>query len=447
MKRWAGTEVGRDIRYSGAAFALGMPTIPLLIHLPPVYAEELGLGLTATGAALFTARLLDVITDPIIGAVSDRLKSPFGRRKPLIALGAIIGAVGVLLLLSPPEDPGALYLAAWTSVLYLGWTLINIPYLAWGADLHTDYDKRARLTGVRESFMLAGILVAGVIPAVAAATGAGGMGALAITGWGIVMAGAVVLPLLLRTVAEPAPRPLQGRDPLLLSIRDLAGNGPFNRLLSGWFINSLANGIPAVLFILFMKHVIGANEITQGLFTLLYFLAGIVGMPLWIWLSRRHGKHRIWCMAMVVASVTFAAAPALEAGDIFLFGIVVLLTGFCLGADLALPPAMQADVAEYEYFRKGRDRTGVMFAAWSMSTKLALAASVGIALPLLDWLGTPVPSSTEKYDLMTLALIYAGLPIVLKMGAIWLVWGYPLSPAKLAIIQRRMCSTTKGSSD
>ena len=292
-----------------------------------------GKGLTATGAALFTARLLDVITDPIIGAVSDRLKGPFGRRKPLIALGAIVGAAGVLLLLNPLEDPGALYLAVWTSVLYLGWTLINIPYLAWGADLHTVYDKRARLTGVRESFMLVGILVAGVIPAAAAATGAGSISALAITGWGIVVAGAVVFPLLLLTVAEPAPRPLQGRDSLLPSIRDLTSNGPFNRLLLGWFVNSLANGIPSVLFILFMKHVIGANEITQGLFTLLYFLAGIVGMPLWIWLSRRHSKHRIWCVAMVVASVTFAAVPALEAGDILLFGIIVLLTGLCLGAE------------------------------------------------------------------------------------------------------------------
>ena len=71
-----------------------------------------------------------------------------------------------------------------------------------------------------------------------------------------------------------------------------------------------------MLFILFMKHVIGANEITQGLFTLLYFLAGIVGMPLWIWLSRRHSKHRIWCVAMVLASTAFATVPALEAGDI-----------------------------------------------------------------------------------------------------------------------------------
>jgi len=180
---------------------------------------------------------------------------------------------------------------------------------------------------------------------------------------------------------------------------------------------------------------------------LLYFLAGIVGMPLWIWLSRRHSKHRIWCVAMVVASVTFAAVPTLETGDIILFGIIVLLTGLCLGAELALPPAMQADVAEYEYFRTGRDRTGIMFAVWSMSTKLALAASVGIALPMLDWLGTPEQGSTEKYDSMTLALIYAGLPVVLKVGVILLMWEYPLNQSKLAIIQRRLSTTVRDSSD
>ena len=88
-----------------------------------------------------------------------------------------------------------------------------------------------------------------------------------------------------------------------------------------------------------------------------------------------------------------------------------------------------------------------MFAAWSMSTKLALAASVGIAFPMLDWLGTPEQGITEKYDSMTLALIYAGLPIVLKVGVILLMWNYPLNQSKLAIIQRRLSTTVKDSSD
>ncbi len=443
MSQLISAEGRRDIRYSAAAFAIGMPTIPLLIHLPAMYAEDLGLGLTAVGTALFAARALDVLTDPIIGAVSDRIKSPFGRRKPLIFIGAVVAAIGVFLLLNPLEGSGPLYLAIWASVLYFGWTLINIPYLAWGADLHSAYDLRARLTGIRESFMLAGILVAGLIPPVVAATGEDPISSLAATGWCIIFSGAVVFYLLLRSVAEPSSRPLSKVDHLFPSIKDLAGNGPFNRLLAGWFVNSLANGIPAALFILYMRYVIGADEITQGVLTIIYFFAGIVGMPAWIQLSRRFGKKHIWCLAMIMASVTFATVPVLEAGDIYLFGTVVLLTGFCLGADLALPPAMQADVAEYEFLRTRRDRTGIMFAAWSMSTKLALAASVGIAFPLLDWLGTTEPGNPAKYDLFVLTLIYAGLPVVLKVSAITLIWGYPLSKEKQSIIQRRLASTNR----
>jgi GPH family glycoside/pentoside/hexuronide:cation symporter len=161
----------RDVRYGAAGLALGMPTIPLLVHLPAAYAEGLGLGLTATGAALFAARALDVITDPIIGIASDRLKSPWGRRKPLILVGAIIAAVGALYLLGPQQGVGPWYLAIWAAVMYLGWTLIMIPYQAWGADLSNDYAGRTRVTSVREGFMLGGILLAGAIPAAAVALG------------------------------------------------------------------------------------------------------------------------------------------------------------------------------------------------------------------------------------------------------------------------------------
>ena len=143
---------------------------------------------------------------------------------------------------------------------------------------------------------------------------------------------------------------------------------------------------------------------------------------------------------MILASATFATVPLLETGDVIPFGAVVIFTGLCLGADLAIPPAMQADVAEYEYFKNRHDRTGILFSVWSMSTKLALAASVGIAFPLLEWLGTEESSKPENYNLMVLALIYAGLPVVLKLGSILLIWDFPLNQAKQKIIQRRLTS-------
>ena len=103
----------RDLRYGAAAFVLGVPTIPLFVLLPPLYADTLGIGLTATGLALFLARAFDVLSDPVIGYVSDRLDTRWGGRKPLILCGAILGAVGTLYLLTPAGGAGVWYLGLW----------------------------------------------------------------------------------------------------------------------------------------------------------------------------------------------------------------------------------------------------------------------------------------------------------------------------------------------
>lgn len=429
----------RDVRYGAAGLALGMPTIPLLVHLPAVYAVGLGLGLTATGTALFVARALDVVSDPLIGIVSDRLKSRWGRRKPLVLLGAVTAAVGALFLLGPQPGVGPWYLAAWAAVLYLGWTLIMIPYQAWGADLSDDYGGRTQVTSVREGFMLCGILLAGAVPAAAAALGHGEREALLFVAWAAIAVGAPLFMLLLAGVAEPrrkadtanAVSPWQ-------DIAGLVGNKPFRLLLAGWFVNSLANGIPAVLFILYMKHVLVADELMRGLLTFSYFLAGVCGIPLWGWLASRWDKHRAWCAAMALACLAFAFAPFLGAGDAAAFLAICLISGLALGADLAIPPSIQADVAEYEYWRSGRDRTSLMFGFWSTAMKLAFALSVLIAFPALEWLGFQTDGPTEGNNVMALAVIYAAVPVVLKIATMSMLWRHPLTRAKQAVVRRRL---------
>ena len=428
----------RDVRYGAAGLALGMPTIPLLVHLPAVYAEGLGLGLTATGMALFVARALDVVSDPLIGVVSDRLKSPWGRRKPLVLLGAVTAAVGALFLLGPQPGVGPGYLAVWAAVLYLGWSLIMIPYQAWGADLSDDYGGRTQVTSVREGFTLCGILLAGAVPAAAAALGYGEREALLFVAWAAIAVGVPLFMLLLAGVAEPRRKVVAAAASPWRDIAGLAGNRPFRLLLAGWFVNSLANGIPAVLFILYMKHVLVADELMRGLLTFSYFLAGVCGIPLWGWLASRWDKHRAWCAAMALACLAFAFAPFLGAGDAAAFLAICLISGLALGADLAIPPSMQADVAEYEYWRTGRDRTSLMFGFWSMAMKFAFALSVLIAFPALEWLGLQTDGPAEGNNVMALAVIYAAVPVVLKIATIAMLWRHPLTSAKQAVIRQRL---------
>lgn len=425
---------GHLAAYAAPAVALAIPTIPVAVLLPTFYAERVGLPLAAIGLALAIARLSDVVTDPLAGALSDRWPGRFGRRKPMMALGAPIAGIALWMLFVPPEGVSTLYLALTAGLLYLGWTMLAVPYAAWGAELSSDYRERARITLVREGAQMTGILLALVVP-VAAAT-ASQADALRLIVILTIVGGALALAAAFMRLPDPETRT---GPRTRLSLRILVRNKPFLRLLAAWFVNGLANGFPMVLFAFFVTHVLAGSDGERNVLLLLYFAAGIVGVPLWFWLSGRFEKHRVWCAAMVFNCVAFATAGLLGPGDIIAFAAICLATGLALGADLALPPAIQADVVDFDTLKSNDKRAGILFAFWNMATKLALAAAVGIAFGLLDISGFDAQASKQTETARnTLVLLYAIAPIFLKSIAIMLTYKFPIDAARQAVIRRRL---------
>jgi Na+/melibiose symporter-like transporter len=429
------------LAYALPALVVSLPTIPVYIHLPSLYGVQLGLGLATTGFILLLARLFDTVSDPLIGVLSDRYGVRGARRKPWIAAGAVIAGVGLVKLLNPGAGADAAYLLIWSVVLYAGWTMVAVPYLAWGAELSAGYDARTRITAWREGLGLIGILSAGVLTSATADMGWSEARSTGAVAWMAAGLGVVVFPLLLWGVPDRAPEgPNQRRfawGALRDGVRTLAGNKPFCRLLAAWFLNGLANGIPAALFFIYLEHGLGAGPADRPQFVVTYFLAAVLAIPLWTRLSRRFGKHRVWCGAMILASIAFALVPFLPAGAFAGFAVVCVITGMALGADLALPPAMQADVVDYDRWRFRRDRAGLQFALWGMATKLALALAVGTALPAVEAFGFN-PNQPEKAGIWALSVIYAWLPVVIKVSAIAAMWRFPLTAARQATIRRRL---------
>lgn len=187
-----------------------------------------------------------------------------------------------------------------------------------------------------------------------------------------------------------------------------------------------------------MTHVLQAPNL-GGVVLLLYFGAGIAAVPLWLGLARRYGKHRVWIGAMLWTCAVFATVPLLGAGQTTAFLIVSVLTGICLGADLALPPAMQADVIDLDTARTRQQRAGFFFALWGMATKLALAGAVGIAYPLLDLAGfDPAAAQNDRGALFALAALYAWAPVVFKLAAIAAMWRYPITAARQERLHARI---------
>ncbi|MEO1249979.1 MAG: MFS transporter, partial [Pseudomonadota bacterium] len=373
--------------YALPAIALATLTLPVYIYVPSFYADGLGLSLAAVGQILLLIRLADAVTDPLAGYFSDRIGIGRFRRKPWFAASLPVIALGLLFLLIPPEGAGLGHLALWGLVLSIGWTLALIPYAAWGAELSPDYHERSRIVGAREACVVFGTLLATALPAILLAFGetdqARVMAVLAWTSAPLLVATGV---LALIMAPEPQNRSLVAPLPLRTALGHMVRNRPFVRLVAAFLINGLANGLPATLFLLFAAYRLDAED-WAGLFLFAYFLSGVVGIPVWLAVSRHVGKHRTWCYAMLFACVFFAAVPVLGPGAIIPFLVISVATGFALGADLVLPNAMQADVIDLDLAASGEQRSGAYFAAWSVATKLALALAVGIAFPVLAMMG------------------------------------------------------------
>ena len=152
------------LAYGLPGLPLAVVGLPLFIYLPTFYAETIGIDLATIGLILLLVRLCDVMTDPLVGVLSDRTRGRFGRRRPWILASLPVLCLSIYFLFVPPESAGVTHLLIWSLLLYLGWTMIQLPYAAWGAELSSDYHDRSRVTGVREVFVIIGTLIAASVP-------------------------------------------------------------------------------------------------------------------------------------------------------------------------------------------------------------------------------------------------------------------------------------------
>lgn len=391
--------------YAVPAVSLAFLGLPLYVYLPAHYAELPGIGLAAVGAVLLFARLLDLLTDPLVGLLADRSRRQLAPQW-LISLGAVLLAAGAWWLFRPPPDAGATYLFLSLTLTYLGWTLLAIPYYALGAELG-DIHGQTRVAAWREAGMIAGTLLAMILPVALGGADALATGSLALL-W--LLPPAILAVWWLRGAGESH----AGQIPfsLLRLWRDTSR--PARQVLAIHLLNALAGGTAATLFVIYTRDALGLDERASGLLLLLYFVVGLAMLPLWVRVARRIGEAQAWRVAMLLAAAGFAPAALLGQGDAMAFALVCLVTGATLGADIALPAALQARLVVAETRRLARPRGGALFGLWGMASKLALALAAGLALPLLGWLSEGGGWTRAE----AVPWLYAGLPVLIKLLAV-----------------------------
>ena len=447
--------LGQLVGYGQFIVPLASIGLPIGIYIPAFYSGTLGLDLATVGFILMVARLSDVVTDPLIGYFSDKTHTRFGRRRPWIVAGVPLLALSSLMLFRPFGEVSNLYLLFWISAIYLAFTLIAIPYVAWGAEMADGYHERSRVTGAREIFLQIGLLTAISIPLIYGIVQGGGesvaasRGAMAWLGWSTVILLPVCTVVLFASLGERDRPPVQSA-PFLKGVKIVLSNGPFRILLLASIFGALSASIGLGVAILFYEHVAGLGA-EAPLLIFVTFVSALLGAPFWVFLAGRFSKHRaLGCAAGVSIAASFCvpfivlwlkpAAPELVFPAM---AIIALIGGFTTGAGGILGLSILADIADIDMLKSGQSRSAFLVSFLGMVRKIFEAAGIGLALPVLAWAGfDPRAETNSQSSLNALIVVYCIVPTLFSLISLIIIWNYPVSRerhAKLsAMLARRL---------
>ncbi|MEK9821469.1 MAG: MFS transporter [Gammaproteobacteria bacterium] len=425
--------------YGLADMPIQMAAIPVAAFIPNYYGQDLGLSLAAVGTIWLMTRLFDAVSDPLIGWLSDRTSTPWGRRRVWMVAAVPIMMISVYKLFMPSGEVTELYLLGWLVALWIGWTMLFIPYYAWAAELSTDYNERTRITGWRAWIGMAANVVSKVVPVLAIFFF--DYGGTAETLFLIGVMTLVLLPVTVGLCVTNVPEPQDYRPTqiaLLPGLKLMLKNGPFKRLVVAFFVNQLGSAISTALVVFYIRNVL-EEEQSSILMLLVYYGFNLLGIPFWIWFSSVVSKHRAWCMALFVFAGFQSCYLLLGPGDFYNMLPITACTGFLGGAFFVIPNSMKADVIDIDRLETGEDRTAWYFAVWSFTTKVALSVGPWLALTLLAVVGfDPSIAARSEEGIEGLKLLFVLGPATGFVLAALIAWNHPLDQKRHAEIRREL---------
>lgn len=425
--------------YGLTAAPLAILTIPLLAYLPPYYAGSLGLSLSGIGLVFFFARLWDGITDPAIGIWSDMIKARGGRRKPWLLIGLPPLLIGFYFLTHPPAETDLGYLGIWLIVTYVGWTMVQIPYLAWGAELSADYRVRNRVSGWREGFTIVGIMLAAGIPILGLGDASTNLElVISLTFWVVLLSLPLFLAISLSSVPEGECFERQQVD-FHAVFSSVFRNPVLARLLVAVFIYRAGWSVFDATFVLFATE---SLQLKFGFLPLILaqYLSSIAFCPILVRLADRFGKHVMLSISVVggalVLGVTYLQIPMNNPVGVIALWVIL---GIFNAALWLMPTSMIADITDYGNWKGVPARNGLNMAAYNLVQKIALAAGIGVAFPILELAGFEVGVAGEgAHNLAALDFVTCVVPAIFLAIAAALLWNFPITEKRQAAIRRRI---------
>lgn len=405
------------MRYGFIAMPMSFAGLPLYIHMPDFYTREFGIHIGVLGIILLAIRLFDAVQDPVIGYIADRQSS---HRLLVIMTGVVALMMGMAgLSFGPLLDMNpSLWFAVFMILATTGFSLISININMIGGFWRDDNGQRARISAWREAFGLVGLLCAALLPTAAQLqVSVADSFILLFAVFAALMTIAGYLFIRFMNDVDITPNKDTKKDRPVFALLSIL-KGREKAFFGLCFLSYLAASLPAALVLFFIRDYLNAEELA-GLFLVLYFISGAIFIGLWVKLSRRYGLYKTWFFAMILAVITFMFAAFLEPGDVVLYGIICVLSGLALGADLALPPAI---IAERISESKQEKQATQYYAVLAFLPKVAMAIAAGVSFVVLGHYGFEAGAENNEISLDALLYSYAVAPCFIKIAAIFILY-------------------------
>ena len=411
------------VAYGTPAMGAGYMYLLLNLYVMKFTTDILLIAPAIMGTIISLSRIWDAISDPLVGYLSDRTNHPWGRRRTWILASILPIGIAFYMVFAPPltlSDDG---LVVWMTVaiiaFYAAMTLFFVPHMSLGAELSTDYHERSRLFGVRHAAYIFGSILSLVslqllINAEIEQDDVRGL-ATDLALLAVVVMGVLVVYSFFNLRERPEFQGRMNASPFR-AFKDVWQNPHARLLIIVTFIENVGSSAIAALTLYVTQYVVGAPA-WAPLIIFAYMLPSSASVPLWLPLSRRFGKIRVWMGGMLLTGFSFGAMfllPFIDDATTRLVWIIVwaFFAGLANGCGGTIGPSVQGDVIDYDEHQTGERKEGAYFAAWNFVYKSALGLMLLMTGFALEFSGF-VPNVEQTMEVkLTMVTLYGLFPLV-----------------------------------
>ncbi len=387
------------ISYSLLAFCLSFIGLPIYIYLPNYYADNFAVSLKTMAAILLVTRLVDTIQDPLFGIVSDKL--PHLKKKIICFFSPLLG-VSFLFLFHPLSTSNIeLWLTISLIATYSIFSIIYINYQSYAVAFSNDYHLKTKIISYREVSFILGIIFAAASPAILFKYFSETNSFFLI---GFVYLVLIVIFAIIFYLQAPSN-----------NYQTKVNKGGLKKILQKpilrkyfiiFLLNSISSSIPAVLILFFVESVINAKHLV-GMFLLLYFFGLLLGVMLWTKLSKiLNDKIKTFVISITFTVFIFGWCYFLGEGDIFLYGVICILSGIGFGGDFALSYSILTDLIQKH---KLQNNETTIFGITNFIIKISLTLASSALIYFIGFLEND-PYNKKQF----ISFSYALLPIIFR---------------------------------